>query len=95
MLSCHSTDAYDTHTHTGSDRTVKHTITIDQDLCKGTDGCGLCIHVCPRKVYEPSDDLNRKGLRNPVPVRLEDCTACMLCMIYCPDLAIVVEKGGE
>jgi 2-oxoglutarate ferredoxin oxidoreductase subunit delta len=67
-------------------------IFIDETLCKGTDGCGICIRSCPKKVYEKSRRLTPKGIRPPEPVRAEDCTGCEVCMIYCPDLAIVIEK---
>lgn len=66
-------------------------IFVDDSLCKGVDGCGLCIHVCPKRVYERSDRMTPKGIKPPVPVHPDNCTGCMRCMIYCPDLAIVVE----
>jgi len=67
-------------------------IFVDESLCKGTDGCGLYIHVCPKDVYVRSKRLTPRGVRPPEPARADDCTGCSLCMIYCPDLAIVVEK---
>ncbi|MFC1651409.1 ferredoxin family protein [Candidatus Latescibacterota bacterium] len=67
-------------------------IFVDEHLCKGVDGCGLCMHVCPKKVYEKSASLTKWGVKAPEPVRLENCNGCNLCMIYCPDMAIVVEK---
>ena len=67
-------------------------ILIDHVLCKGTEGCGLCIHVCPRDVYRRSDTLTERGVRPPVPVNADACNACGICMMYCPDFAIVVEK---
>ncbi|MFA6473031.1 MAG: ferredoxin family protein [Candidatus Latescibacterota bacterium] len=70
-------------------------IFVDESLCKGVDGCGICIHVCPKKVYERSSRLTPKGIRAPEPVRIGDCTGCKLCMLYCPDLAIVVEKENK
>ena len=66
-------------------------IFVDDSLCKGVDGCGLCIHVCPRKVYARSGQLTPKGIRPPDLKQPDACTGCMRCMIYCPDLAIVVE----
>lgn len=66
-------------------------IYVDESLCKGTDGCGLCMHVCPKNVYDRSSRLTPKGIRPPEPVRAGECTACKLCVMYCPDLAIVVE----
>ncbi len=64
-------------------------ITILKDFCKG---CGFCISFCPKKVYEQSSEMNKKGYRLPSPVRLEACTECGLCDLYCPDFAIVLEK---
>jgi 2-oxoglutarate ferredoxin oxidoreductase subunit delta len=64
---------------------------VDNGLCKGVDGCGLCIHVCPKKVYARSGKLTPKGIRPPEAVNPDECSGCMRCMIYCPDLAIVVE----
>ena len=64
---------------------------IDEKLCKGVDGCGLCIRICPKNVYKRADKLTEKGIRPPVPVNIQECTGCQLCMMYCPDFAIVVE----
>ena len=64
-------------------------ITILKDFCKG---CGFCIAYCPKKVYELSEEMNKKGYRVPKPVRIEECTECGLCDLYCPDFAIVLEK---
>jgi len=68
-------------------------VTILSQSCKGVEDCGLCLHVCPQGLFSPSEQTNQAGL---VPPRLEDaqsCTGCENCMLYCPDLAIVVEKG--
>ncbi|MCE5250420.1 ferredoxin family protein [bacterium] len=72
-----------------------HTIHVNEDRCKGVDGCGLCIHICPKNVYEKAGHLTEKGVYSPEPVHIEACTACKLCMIYCPDLAIVVEPATD
>jgi len=65
-------------------------IRINQDLCKGCRGCGLCIAFCPKNVLKMSDRLNKKGVHPPEIIKEEDCILCENCMIYCPDLAIVV-----
>lgn len=65
------------------------TITIIKDFCKG---CGFCIENCPQKVYDFSNEMNKKGYRLPQPVRIEDRTECGLCDLYCPDFAIIMEK---
>ncbi len=66
---------------------------IYHDLCKGVDECGICLYVCQKEVFKPSETLNQKGYRPPVVVKDDQCTACKNCMIFCPDLAIVV--SGE
>jgi NAD-dependent dihydropyrimidine dehydrogenase PreA subunit len=55
------------------------------------------VEVCPKKLFSPADHLNRKGYKPPRVEKLEACTQCQNCMIYCPDLAIAVEpkKSGK
>jgi 2-oxoglutarate ferredoxin oxidoreductase subunit delta len=74
---------------------MPHRIYIQESRCKGVDGCGLCIHVCPKNVYEKSGRLTDRGVYPPAAVDIERCTACKLCMMYCPDLAIVIEPDGS
>ncbi len=62
-------------------------ITIDQRLCKS---CGICIEFCPRKVLAAEEPLMKAVVARP-----EDCTACLLCELYCPDWAINVEEAGD
>ena len=68
------------------------TIFIDDKLCKGVDGCGLCIHICPKKVFEESESITERGIRLPNPVSIDKCTGCLLCMMYCPDFALVMQE---
>lgn len=65
--------------------------------CKGLDDCGICVFVCPKSLFFPSEELNEAGYLPPGPPDQEECTACGNCMIYCPDFAIVVtgEKVEE
>ena len=58
-------------------------ITIKKEWCKG---CRICVEFCPHDV------LAMNGAVVEV-VNLENCTACMLCEIRCPDFAITVEKN--
>jgi len=67
-------------------------ITIVKEFCKG---CGFCIANCPKKVFELSDEMNKKGYRLPQAVREEDCTECGICDLYCPDFAIILEKTKD
>lgn len=64
-------------------------IYINEDYCKG---CNLCIHFCARNVLETSTRLNKSGFPMPVVAHIENCNACGLCELFCPDFAIVVEK---
>lgn len=61
-------------------------ISINPDWCKR---CGICADGCPRRVFDKARD----GL--PLPVRLEDCTACNLCVLRCPDFAVTLEVDGN
>ncbi len=72
-------------------------IRIYRDLCKGVEECGICVEMCPQKLFQSSENLNPKGYRPPRITKSENCTQCQNCMIYCPDLAIAVEpkKRGK
>jgi len=66
------------------------TVYIHTALCKGVDGCGLCMHVCPAGVFD-AGELNERGVRPPEITRLSSCTGCGQCMLFCPDMAVVVD----
>ena len=70
----------------GKKKPVKHL--IEKEWCKG---CGICIHFCPKDVLE--FDAGGKAEA----VRPEDCIACKMCELRCPDLAIqiIVEQEAE
>ncbi|WP_048151870.1 2-oxoglutarate ferredoxin oxidoreductase subunit delta [Palaeococcus ferrophilus] len=72
---------------TGSAEGVAN-ISVDTFLCKG---CGICVELCPRKVFEWSEELSEKGVHYPVPVHTEKCVKCKLCELLCPDFAIAVK----
>jgi 2-oxoglutarate ferredoxin oxidoreductase subunit delta len=54
---------------------------INREWCKG---CGICVAFCPKTVLDLDDE--DKALA----ARKEDCIACKLCELRCPDLAIEV-----
>ncbi len=72
-----------------------HIVSIDARLCKGTEGCGICLSVCPADVLAPAPELSDKGVHPARVMRPENCTGCELCMLYCPDLAASVEHREE
>jgi 2-oxoglutarate ferredoxin oxidoreductase subunit delta len=55
---------------------------INREWCKG---CGICVAFCPKTVLE----LDNKD--KALAARIEDCIACRLCELRCPDLAVEVE----
>ena len=66
-------------------KTVQHL--INKEWCKG---CGICIHFCPKKVLEFDGDGKADAARP------QDCIACRLCELRCPDLAMqIIEQDGE
>jgi 2-oxoglutarate ferredoxin oxidoreductase subunit delta len=65
-------------------------VRIYQELCKGVEGCGICLSVCRHKVFKPAATLNAKGYRPPEIAKPESCTSCENCMVFCPDLAVAV-----
>lgn len=65
---------------------------IDKDRCKG---CGLCVTVCPKKVLEISDQVNKKGYFPAFRARPEDCIYCAMCCTICPDVAITITEEAD
>jgi 2-oxoglutarate ferredoxin oxidoreductase subunit delta len=63
-------------------------IYIDGKICKG---CQLCLHYCPKDVFESGEEVNDKGFIIPKVAYPDNCIRCKLCEINCPDLAIFTE----
>lgn len=68
---------------------------IDPRLCKGTEGCGICVELCRADVLAPAEQLSEKGVHPATVLHPENCTGCDLCMLYCPDLAVAVDHREE
>ncbi|MCR4440528.1 MAG: 4Fe-4S binding protein [Peptococcaceae bacterium] len=69
--------------------TKKAVFTIFTGLCKG---CGLCMQKCPVKTLVWSDDLGVYGTPTVQPRNEDECTACGMCALVCPDCAILIER---
>lgn len=54
---------------------------INTEWCKG---CGICVAFCPKQVLA-LDDKDKV-----MAAAVENCIACKLCELRCPDLAIEV-----
>jgi 2-oxoglutarate ferredoxin oxidoreductase subunit delta len=67
-------------------------LTILDDQCKG---CGFCAEFCPKEVLVISARFNKKGYHPPDVAKPDDCVACRLCQLICPDFAIYVQVEGE
>lgn len=63
-------------------------IHVDANLCKG---CGLCVLACPKKIFDITKEVNKKGFNVARGVRESDCVKCRICEKTCPDLAIFIE----
>jgi len=59
---------------------------INREWCKG---CGICVAFCPKKVLE-LDEQDKVTAARP-----EDCIACRMCELRCPDLAIEILTEEE
>ncbi|MHA1649095.1 MAG: 4Fe-4S dicluster domain-containing protein [Candidatus Helarchaeota archaeon] len=53
-------------------------------------GCHICIEVCPKKILEPSNELNTKVQYPPKLKNGGVCSFCQSCELVCPDFAIYV-----
>lgn len=65
-------------------------IEINHDWCKG---CYICVDICPKKVLEKDQATFLRGFHPVMVARPEACTACRLCELLCPDLAITVKEN--
>ena len=65
---------------------------IIRSRCKG---CELCVRYCPRDVLEISDEMNEKGYHPPRAVHPEQCVACRLCELLCPEFCIYILEVDE
>lgn len=60
--------------------TKEYYLWVNKKWCKR---CYACVEFCPKRVY----DIGPEG--EVIKARPEDCIACSLCVMICPDFAIV------
>jgi len=70
-------------------------VTILSQSCKGVDDCGICAYTCPKQLFEACREMNESGYYPPEITDTDECTGCKMCMICCPDYAIVVETDEQ
>ena len=70
---------------------VRGLVSIQEERCKG---CAYCVEYCPRNVLVRSDRFNLKGYHPPDVKPSDDCAACGLCELICPEFAIHVQEDG-
>jgi 2-oxoglutarate ferredoxin oxidoreductase subunit delta len=68
------------------------TLSLIEERCKG---CSYCVDFCPRDVFARSERYNTKGYHPPDVVKPEQCVACRLCELLCPEFALIVEECGS
>lgn len=61
-------------------------IRVNNKWCKG---CELCVHFCPKSVFDVDPD------GHPIVAREGDCINCKLCELHCPDFAIEVTENDR
>jgi len=64
-------------------------IKLNRKWCKG---CGLCIEICPKNVYDRGNKVSTKGFKEIIVKNPDACNQCQLCELLCPDLAITIEN---
>ena len=69
---------------------AKNKVVVKTESCKG---CGLCVTFCKKEVLKVSEKLNLAGYYYVEPAEGAECTACMSCVLVCPDLALEVYSG--
>ena len=69
-------------------RRLVERLEIDARLCKGTEGCGICLSQCREGVLGIAPNLSPRGVHLASVVEIQKCTGCELCVLFCPDLAI-------
>jgi len=67
--------------------TKKGRVVVKTEMCKG---CNLCVHYCKKHALKVSANLNKMGYHYAEPDESNECIACMVCTLVCPEVAIEV-----
>jgi protein-S-isoprenylcysteine O-methyltransferase Ste14/NAD-dependent dihydropyrimidine dehydrogenase PreA subunit len=68
-------------------------VAIDWDICTG---CGICLEICPKKLYDWVETPNHPiSERKAFPARESDCVQCYNCENRCPVKAIRIDYPGS
>ncbi|MGQ9653174.1 MAG: 4Fe-4S dicluster domain-containing protein [Thermodesulfobacteriota bacterium] len=67
-------------------------LVVKRERCKG---CYLCMHVCPKDVFDKEEGFNAKGYQPVRAARPQDCTGCRACTIVCPDVVFELYELAE
>ncbi|MHA1232991.1 MAG: 4Fe-4S dicluster domain-containing protein [Candidatus Helarchaeota archaeon] len=68
------------------------TILIEDNLCKGVEGCGYCIEICPKRIFERSEKFNERGYLVAKITDYSKCIKCKMCELICPEMAISIKE---
>lgn len=71
--------------------TIRGTVAIDIETCKG---CELCVEACPQESLKLSKEINKQGYHYAVLVQ-DNCTGCVNCALVCPDAVITVYRAAK
>jgi len=63
---------------------------VNVDRCKG---CGICVDVCPVKIFKISISPNSRGYYYTTVIG-SGCVGCRLCEYMCPDFAVYVVEDN-
>lgn len=68
---------------------MRYIVKINKDRCKN---CGLCLEVCPVKMFKISKEFNKIGYHYIEVNNDKVCKGCKKCVIICPDTVIEIYK---